>query len=141
MVGTFLWDCGWRLHDQRDSSSTETCGLSSLKGRTYYRFPAGVTRRHPRLAAKMAGQVALVAKTGRQGDLGQRQLRLSQHLLDVIQPAAQKIAVRWHPHGLVEGARKMVPRKPGHGGERIEADSPVKIRFDVIADATRERWG
>jgi hypothetical protein len=84
----------------------------------------------------MSRQVALVRKTGRQRYLRQGQLRLSQQLLNMIQPPPQKITVRRLPNRLVKGARKMIPGKSGHGSERIEANSLVKMRFDVIADAT-----
>jgi hypothetical protein len=141
VIGTFLWRCDG-CHIAGVIPVRQRFGaLSSLKGRAYDRFPACVTRRHSRLSPKMAGQVALIGKTGRQGYLGQRKLRLFQHLLDMVQPPAQQIAVRWHPYGLVKGARKMIPGKPGHGGERIEADSTVKVSFDVIAESTRESWG
>jgi hypothetical protein len=74
----------------------------------------------------MSRQVALVRKSGRQSYLRQRQLRLSQQLLDVIQPSAQQIAVRRLPYRLVECSRKMVPRKSGHGRQRIETNFLVK---------------
>jgi hypothetical protein len=80
--------------------------------------------------------VALIRKTRCQRYLGQGQLRLSQQLLDMIQPPAQQITVRRLPNGLVESARKMISGKSGHGSERIEANSLVKMRFDVIANAT-----
>src|SRR5260370_23359368 len=83
-------------------------------------------------------EVALVRKTRRQGYFGQGQLCLSQHVLDVFQPSPQYITVRGYPHGLVEGARKMVCGKPGHGSQGSKADSLAKVRFDVVANAARE---
>jgi len=82
--------------------------------------------------------MALIGKAGRQGDLGQRQLGISQQLLDMIQPPAQQVTVRRHSYGLVEGAREMISRESCHGREGIEADLLVKMRFDVIANAARE---
>jgi hypothetical protein len=58
----------------------------------------------------------------------------------MIQSPAQQIAVRRLPYRLVEGARKMVPGKSGHGSQRIEANFLVKMRFDVITNATCQSW-
>ncbi len=77
---------------------------------------AGETGGHAGEAAEVAVEVALVGEADGQGDVGQRELGVAQHLLDVLEAAAKQIPVRRHANGLLEGASEMMWGEAGHGG-------------------------
>jgi hypothetical protein len=83
----------------------------------------------------MPRQVALVREACRQGDLRQRQLRFAKHLFYVLHPLPQQIPMWRHAHRLLEGARKMIGRKPGHRGQSTQADFLADMFLNEIADA------
>jgi hypothetical protein len=56
----------------------------------------------------VAVEVALVGKADGEGDVGQRELRVAEHLLDVLEAAAKQIPVRRNAERLLEGAGEMV---------------------------------
>ena len=83
----------------------------------------------------MTVQVALVGKADGEGDVGERELGVAEHLPDMLEAAAEKISVRRHTNGLLKGASEMVWRKAGHGGQRIEADFLADVQLDEFANA------
>jgi len=89
----------------------------------------------------VAVEVALVGKADGQGDVGERELSVAEHLLDVLQAATEHVAVRRHAEGLLEGAGKMVRGEAGESGESVEADLFADVRLDKIADAVLHGGG
>jgi len=83
----------------------------------------------------VAVEVALVGEANGEGDVGERELRVAEHLFDVLESAAEKIAMRGYAKRLLEGAGEMVGGEAGHGGECVEADLFADVRLDEIADA------
>ena len=70
----------------------------------------------------MAVQVALVGEPDGQGDVGEGELRVPEHLFDVFEAATEQIAVRRHTERLLERASEMVRGEASHGGQGVEAD-------------------
>ena len=89
----------------------------------------------------MAVEVALVGEADGQGDVGERELGVAEHLLDVLEAAAQQVPVRGHADRVLEGAGEMVRREACHGGQSVEADLFADVRFDEIADAMLHEGG
>jgi hypothetical protein len=83
----------------------------------------------------MPRQVALVREARCQGDLGQRQLRLTKHLFYVLHPAPQQVPMWRHAHRLLESARKVIGRKPRHRGQSTQADFLADMFLNEIANA------
>ena len=83
----------------------------------------------------MAIKVALVGEAGGEGDVRERELRVAEHLLDMLEPAAKEIAVRRNAERLLESAGEVVRGETGDGREGVEADLFADVRFDEIADA------
>jgi hypothetical protein len=96
---------------------------------------AGEAWGHAGEAAEVSVEVALVGETDGEGDMGQRKLRVAEHLLDVLEAAAKEIPVGRHANRLLEGAGEMVRRESCHGGQSAEADLLTDVRLDEIADA------
>jgi hypothetical protein len=69
---------------------------------------AGEARGHAGEAAEVTVEVALVGKADSEGNVGQRELCVAEHLLDMLEAAAKEIPVRRHAHRLLEGASEMV---------------------------------
>ena len=77
----------------------------------YWELPleaTGETGGHAGEAAEVAVEVALVGEADGQGNVGQRELRVAEHLLDVLEAATEEIPVRRHAERLLEGAGEMV---------------------------------
>jgi len=102
---------------------------------------AGEARGHSGEAAEVTIEVALVGEADGESDVGERELGVAEHLLDVLEAAAEEIAVRRHADGLLEGAGEMVRRKAGHGGQGLEADFLADVRLNEVADAMFHRGG
>ena len=83
----------------------------------------------------MPRQVALVREARSQGDLGQRQLRLTKHLFYVLHPALQQVPMRRYADRLLEGARKVIGRKSRDRGQSTQADSLADMFLNEIANA------
>ena len=83
----------------------------------------------------MPRQVALVGEARRQRDLRQRQLRLTKHLFYVLHSAPKQVPMWRHADRLLEGARKVVGRKPRHRGQSTQADLLAEMFLNEIANA------
>ena len=88
----------------------------------------------------MAIEVALVGEADGERDVGERELRVAEHLLDALEAAAQQIPVRWRSNRLLERAREMVWGKTGHRRQGIQADLFADVRLDEFANAIFQRW-
>ena len=95
--------------------------------------PAGETRGHASQSAEMSSEMTLVGKPGGQGDFRQRQLSLTEHVLNVLEAPLQQISVRRHSNRFSESTCEMVRGKPCHGSETAEANLLIEMRFDVFA--------
>ena len=93
------------------------------------------TRGNARQSPEMPRQVALVREACCQGDLRQGQLRLTKHLFHMLHPAPQQVPMWRHAHRLLEGARKVIERKPCHRGQSAQTDFLADMFFNEIANA------
>src|ERR1700733_259334 len=74
-------------------------------------LPAESSRRYADHLAKAAGQMALIRKTHRKSDFGQRQIRRCQQLTRLGEAAFQYEGMRRRSFGLFERARKVIEGK------------------------------
>src|SRR5258708_39931597 len=87
----------------------------------------------------MPSEMTLVGKPGGQGDFRQRQLSLTEHVLNVLEAPLQQISVRRHSNRFSESTCEMVRGKPCHGSETAEANLLIEMRFDVFANSVCSR--
>ena len=87
----------------------------------------------------MAVEVALVGEADGEGDVGQRELRVAEHLLDVLEAAAEQIPVWRHSYRLLEGAGEMVLGEAGDCGQGVEANLLADVGLNEFANAIFQR--
>src|ERR1700688_3026418 len=96
---------------------------------------AGEAWGHASEAAEVTVEMALSGEADREGDVRERELGGAEHLLNVLEAAAEEIPVRGYAERLLEGAREMVRGEACHGGQNVEADLFTDMRLDEITDA------
>src|SRR6266446_6034676 len=93
------------------------------------------------MLTKAPGAVTLVGEPGRQRDLRKRKVGLGKKTLRPPHAALDKILVRSQAFRLLECTGKVIHRQPDNAGQRLDADVPLQMRLDELADAPqRSRW-
>ena len=81
--------------------------------------------------------MALIRESDRNRDFREGKIIMAQKLARLRETALEHKAVGRGSFGLFESARKMMEGKARGRGQRIEADIPIQMRFDVVAYAAQ----
>ena len=84
--------------------------------------------------AERSGEVTLTGEARTQGNLGDWQFRLLQHLLRTLDPAFRNVIRRRHSHRLLERSRKMEVAHAHRTRDRTQRDTSFLFVRQVMID-------
>src|SRR5262245_1298506 len=102
---------------------------------TLLQAAAEVGRRAPGEFAKCGRKGAAAAEAELQADLGHGYREVRQQALGVVDPAADVIAMRWHPERMPECAGEVIGAQPRQTRQGCERHILGKVLVDVVGYA------